>query len=98
LSGNKDDKFKFSLIFIDAGWYGKGCYFTSSADYAASMYAKPNPNGEMPLLISYIQWSNCYPVIENPTSSKEFLGAHIKSGYDMHYTVSIILNFISLMI
>ena len=43
-----------SLATLDEGFFGKGMYFTTCADYAAEMYAQPNLDEEYPLLLCWV--------------------------------------------
>jgi len=56
-----------TLSVLDAGWYGQGVYFTSSARYAVPYYAtKKDPA----IIIAYVIPGNIYPVIEHPKKPK----------------------------
>lgn len=71
-----------ALASLDAGYYGKGIYFTSSATYASSYYS----NKDDPCIIVALGiFGNSYPVIEHPNSDNSMLGKPIVSGYQSHY-------------
>jgi len=56
----------------DAGYYGKGLYFTTSAEYALPYFAtKPSPT----VLICFLITGNSYPVIEHPRAEKNLMGS-----------------------
>jgi hypothetical protein len=69
----------------DAGYYGKGLYFTTSAEYALPYFAtKPSPT----VLICYLITGNSYPVIEHPKSSKNnLMGSALMPNYQSHYVL-----------
>jgi len=68
----------------DEGWYGRGIYFTSHADYAL-YYAEPNSRGEKIITINYVVPGNVYPVCENPKESDSLSGKPCAKGYQSHY-------------
>eukprot|EP01126_Amoeba_proteus_P056654 TRINITY_DN7142_c0_g2_i3.p1 TRINITY_DN7142_c0_g2~~TRINITY_DN7142_c0_g2_i3.p1 ORF type:complete len:274 (-),score=74.82 TRINITY_DN7142_c0_g2_i3:149-970(-) len=73
------------LSSLDAGWYGKGVYFTTFTKYCIPYFSKRQ---DPAVIISFVIMGNTYPVIENPKESgKTFLGAALKSGYNSHYVV-----------
>jgi len=69
----------------DAGYYGKGLYFTTSAEYALPYFAtKPSPT----VLICYLITGNSYPVIEHPKSSKQnLMGGALMPNFQSHYVL-----------
>eukprot|EP01114_Cavostelium_apophysatum_P019510 TRINITY_DN6310_c0_g1_i2.p1 TRINITY_DN6310_c0_g1~~TRINITY_DN6310_c0_g1_i2.p1 ORF type:complete len:939 (-),score=210.77 TRINITY_DN6310_c0_g1_i2:108-2924(-) len=73
----------------DAGYFGKGIYFTSHLDYAAlDCYSSANSEGEKVLILCYIVVGNTYPCIEHPQKEKdELYGKGCKPGYDSHFAV-----------
>lgn len=74
-----------ALSSVDAGFYGRGIYFTSSAQYALPYYsAKPKPA----LLLCLAIPGNIYPVVEGPRDKDSLLGAPIKSGYQSNYVLT----------
>eukprot|EP01114_Cavostelium_apophysatum_P019166 TRINITY_DN6095_c0_g1_i2.p1 TRINITY_DN6095_c0_g1~~TRINITY_DN6095_c0_g1_i2.p1 ORF type:complete len:616 (+),score=141.75 TRINITY_DN6095_c0_g1_i2:38-1885(+) len=79
-------KYKFSeLSTIEDGYYGKGMYFTSSAEYAVNLYSRLD---NRVLLISFVTPGNPNPCTENPNIPRESLiGRVIKQGYDSHYAL-----------
>jgi len=71
-----------TLSSLDAGYYGAGIYFTTSAKYAVPYFAtKPDPS----ILISWVMVGNAYPVIEHPRKKGSLAGMIIKPGYQSHY-------------
>jgi len=74
-----------ALSSLDAGFYGSGIYFTSSAQYALPYYSgKKNPA----VLICLAIPGNVYPVTEHPKSENTIMGQPIKSGYQSHYVLT----------
>eukprot|EP01126_Amoeba_proteus_P066184 TRINITY_DN9528_c0_g1_i1.p1 TRINITY_DN9528_c0_g1~~TRINITY_DN9528_c0_g1_i1.p1 ORF type:complete len:709 (-),score=117.87 TRINITY_DN9528_c0_g1_i1:263-2305(-) len=72
------------LSSLDAGWYGKGIYFTSYAKYCVPYISNRK---DPAMLISYVIMGNTYPIIEQPTDPDSFMGAAMKAGYNSHYIV-----------
>jgi len=69
----------------DDGWYGRGIYFTSSAQYAM-YYAKQNTQGEKILTLNFLVPGAIYPVIEDPRNESESLvGRPCQKGHQSHY-------------
>jgi len=75
-----------ALAKLDSGYYGKGIYFTTSAEYGLPYYAtKVSPT----IIISLVISGNSYPVIEHPRLSKRsFMGAALMPGYNSHYILT----------
>jgi len=74
-----------ALSSLDAGYYGCGIYFTSSAQYALPYYStKRNPA----VLICLTIPGNVYPVTEHPKEENTLLGLPIKGGYQSHYVLT----------
>jgi len=74
-----------ALSSLDAGYYGKGIYFTSSCLYATPYFGtKPEPA----IIICFIIPGNVRPVIENREEEHSFLGVPIDSGYQSHYILT----------
>jgi len=71
-----------ALSSLDAGYFGKGVYFTSSCKYSYP-YTKFGPNPCM--ILSFVNPGNIYPVIENHQSDFSLLGSAIIPGYNSHY-------------
>jgi len=68
----------------DAGYYGKGLYFTTSAEYALPYYAtKPSPT----VLICFLITGNSYPVIEHPRGQKNLMGSALMPNFHSHYVL-----------
>jgi len=74
-----------NLGILDAGWYGKGMYFTSSCLYAIPYYASKKKPA---LVIAYICPGNVYPVIEMPKGEDTLNGQPMKNGYNSHFVVT----------
>lgn len=74
-----------ALSSLDAGYYGKGIYFTTHLLYTLPYCgAKRNPA----IIISYLNMGNIYPVTEDHKGSKSLLGTALKSGYNSHYIMT----------
>jgi len=74
-----------SLSILDAGFYGKGMYFSSSALYCCPyIVTKQDPV----LLVCLVSPGNPFPVIVGPKEQKNFLGAPINSGHQSHYVLT----------
>jgi len=71
-----------SLSSLDAGYFGKGIYFTSYGMYTLPYVASRNNPA---LILSYTLPGNVYPVIEDHQGPKSLVGAAIKNGYSSHY-------------
>jgi hypothetical protein len=70
-----------SLAKLDAGWYGKGIYFTSYPCYTIQYTGSINPS----IIVSYVIPGNVYPVIEESEHEDNLVGKPIKSGYQSNY-------------
>jgi len=74
-----------SLSLLDSGYYGKGIYFSTSAQYVIPYFGtKPNPT----ILICLAVPGNPYPVIEPPSAEENWSGKHLMSGYQSHYVIT----------
>jgi len=74
-----------ALSSLDAGYYGKGIYFTSSCLYATPYFAtKPEPA----ILVCFCIPGNVRPIVENREEKICFLGVPIDSGYQSHYVLT----------
>ena len=74
-----------SLSSLDAGYYGKGIYFTSHLLYTLPYCGgKRNPA----VIISYLNMGNIFPVTEDHKGAKSLLGSALKSGYNSHYVLT----------
>jgi len=74
-----------ALSSLDAGFYGKGIYYTSSCMYATPYFAtKPAPS----ILVCLIVPGNVRPIIEDYRGDVSFLGVAIDSGYQSHYCLT----------
>jgi len=71
-----------ALSSLDAGFYGKGIYFSTTAIYTLPYFGtRKNPA----LIISWLFPGNVYPVIEHRQNTDGLIGAAIKAGYNSHY-------------
>uniref|UniRef100_A0A6B2KXN4 Fibronectin type-II domain-containing protein n=1 Tax=Arcella intermedia TaxID=1963864 RepID=A0A6B2KXN4_9EUKA len=74
-----------ALARLDKGYYGKGIYFTTSAEYGLPYYAtKKIPT----VIISMVISGNAFPVIEHPDSKNNIMGAAMTPGYHSHYVLT----------
>jgi len=74
-----------SLSSLDAGFYGKGIYFTTYMLYALQYFAgKKDPA----VILSFILPGNCYPTTEHPHKPHNLLGSPLKNGFNSHYVVT----------
>jgi len=74
-----------ALSKIDAGFYGKGIYFSSHALYTLPYVVSAK---EPAILICLIIPGNPFPVIVGPQEPNSFLGAPISNGYQSHYVIT----------
>jgi len=71
-----------ALATLDAGYYGKGLYFTSYAKYTIPYCcSKPNPA----ILVCLLLPGNPFPVCEHPKEERSLQGHPLHSGYQSHY-------------
>jgi len=70
-----------SLNTLDAGFFGKGIYMTSYAEYALRYAAGHHPA----IIIAYIIPGHPYPVIEDHRYDGTLLGSALKPGCQSHY-------------
>jgi len=74
-----------TLSTLDAGFYGKGIYFSTSALYTLPYFA----NRRSPaILICLTAPGNPYPVTESPNTKTSLVGKPLLSGYQSHYVVT----------
>jgi len=74
-----------NISTLDAGYYGKGIYFTTYLLYTLPYLTRLQPA----LIISYCTPGNVWPVIEHPNEDNpNELGAPLKSGYNSHYIIA----------
>jgi len=74
-----------ALSKIDDGWYGKGIYFSSNAQYVIPYFAtRKNPA----IMICLLLPGNPYPVTESHLQKPNLFGEHIVSGHQSHYVVT----------
>jgi len=72
-----------TLSLIDAGFYGSGIYFTTSAQYTLPYFISTI---DPCVIISLLIPGNAYPVIEHPQKPEESLtGRTLFRGYQSHY-------------
>eukprot|EP01127_Copromyxa_protea_P020465 TRINITY_DN6860_c0_g1_i1.p1 TRINITY_DN6860_c0_g1~~TRINITY_DN6860_c0_g1_i1.p1 ORF type:complete len:574 (+),score=115.76 TRINITY_DN6860_c0_g1_i1:1287-3008(+) len=73
-----------ALSLLDAGYYGRGIYFTTSSAYAANYISgKSDPA----LIISFVTPGNVFPVTEHHAGSESLIGQALKSGYNSHFAL-----------
>eukprot|EP01125_Pyxidicula_operculata_P020486 TRINITY_DN7584_c0_g1_i1.p1 TRINITY_DN7584_c0_g1~~TRINITY_DN7584_c0_g1_i1.p1 ORF type:complete len:1741 (-),score=240.11 TRINITY_DN7584_c0_g1_i1:66-5117(-) len=74
-----------SMSSLDAGYYGSGIYFSSSALYTLPYFGtKKSPT----ILICLVFPGNTYPTIEDRNGPNSLLGKPIKPGYQSHYVLT----------
>jgi len=75
-----------ALSNLDAGFYGKGIYFTTHTLYAYPYFqGRDKPS----IIISFIIPGNIYPTTESPTVREtSLLGKGIVSGYNSHFILT----------
>lgn len=69
-----------SLNSLDPGFFGRGIYLTSNAEYALR-YAGTKPA----IVIAWILPGHPYPVVEDHKSDESLLGAPLQPGCQSHY-------------
>jgi len=74
-----------SLSSLDAGYYGKGIYFSS---YSVYLFPYIAPKRSPAIIVSWVIPGNVYPVTEDRRSGHSLLGAALKSGYNSHFVVT----------
>eukprot|EP01126_Amoeba_proteus_P005367 TRINITY_DN11794_c0_g1_i3.p1 TRINITY_DN11794_c0_g1~~TRINITY_DN11794_c0_g1_i3.p1 ORF type:complete len:298 (-),score=75.34 TRINITY_DN11794_c0_g1_i3:228-1121(-) len=75
-----------ALSSLDAGFYGRGIYFTTHAIYASPYIVEKKTPA---LIISFVIPGNIYPVTEAHDDTKgSLLGTPIKTGYQSHYVLT----------
>jgi len=74
-----------ALSSLDAGYYGKGIYFTSSCLYATPYFAT---KAEPAILVCLTIPGNVRPIVEHRSGTPNFLGVPIDSGYQSHYVLT----------
>jgi len=74
-----------ALSSLDAGFYGKGIYFSSSCLYTTPYFVtKKNPC----IIICLIIPGNTRPIVETKNEKISYLGVTIDSGYQSHYVIT----------
>lgn len=73
------------LSTVDAGFYGKGIYFTTKLLYTMA-YAYTNQNPAV--IVSYINLGHVYPVTEDHKGPQTLLGGPLKQGYNSHFVMT----------
>ena len=66
----------------DWGWYGRGLYLTSVADYAEK-YTKDGGA----FVVCYTIPAKVYPVVEGPGAPGNFNGQQAVDGFQSHFTI-----------
>jgi len=74
-----------ALSTLDAGFYGKGIYFSSHGLYTVPYFAT---NSSPVILICLTIPGNPLPIIEHPQKKDNFLGKPISGGYQSHYVLT----------
>eukprot|EP01123_Difflugia_compressa_P015883 TRINITY_DN9294_c0_g1_i1.p1 TRINITY_DN9294_c0_g1~~TRINITY_DN9294_c0_g1_i1.p1 ORF type:complete len:313 (-),score=49.00 TRINITY_DN9294_c0_g1_i1:47-934(-) len=73
-----------ALSTLDAGYYGKGIYFTESGLYAVPYFGiRRDPA----IIISYIIPGNPYPTTEHRAGEDSLLGSALMNGHMSHFVV-----------
>lgn len=74
-----------ALSSLDAGFYGVGMYFSSSALYTLPYFAsKKNPA----ILLVCLNPGNPFPVVEDRKEKDSFYGKPIRPGYQSNYVLT----------
>jgi len=73
-----------ALSSLDAGYYGKGVYFSTDSNYISPYFAKSDVPA---ILVNFILPGNVFPVTEDHTGSEKLLGSAMKAGYQSHYVL-----------
>jgi hypothetical protein len=77
-----------TVATLDAGWYGRGVYFTKDVNYAKSYSQLASKNNELCLILGLVVCGNIYPVTERKGSPSNLEGKPVVStGYQSHYAV-----------
>jgi len=75
-----------AISSLDAGFFGKGIYFTTSSKYAlpyATLQSDPA------IIISYVVPGNIYPTSEQHKGPKSLAGKPLRTpGYNSHYVLT----------
>jgi len=58
------------LSSLDAGYFGAGVYFSTNLEYALS-YTAGDEGNEDCVLLCYLLYGKCFPVVEPPTLVNE---------------------------
>uniref|UniRef100_A0A6B2L0J6 SAM domain-containing protein n=1 Tax=Arcella intermedia TaxID=1963864 RepID=A0A6B2L0J6_9EUKA len=77
-----------TVATLDAGWYGRGIYFTSHVDYAKyySGLAYPKSPEKRCIILVMVVAGNSFPVTENHLGEDSLSGKPVYStGYQSHY-------------
>jgi len=70
---------------FDKGFYGKGVYLSTSAQYVRQYLSfKKQPC----ILVCFVVLGKCYPVVETHTGLSSLEAKPIKLGYNSHYVVT----------
>jgi len=74
-----------ALSTLDAGFYGKGIYFSTAATYIIPYIARKRDPAVL-ICLSFL--GNSYPVTEHYKGEQSLLGTALKSGYQSHYVIT----------
>jgi hypothetical protein len=74
-----------ALASLDAGFYGKGIYFTTYTNYAIPYFMNKS---EPAVLVTLGTFGNIYPVIEHPQHYNNLVGKPLISGYQSHFVLT----------
>jgi len=73
-----------ALSTTDVGYYGRGIYFTSYAQYSFPYFmSRDNPS----LILAYLVVGNAYPVVEHHLKKGNLVGQALKAGFNSHYVL-----------
>jgi len=73
------------LSSLDAGYFGKGIYFTTCSMYCLPYISiRRNPA----IILSWVIPGNVYPTIEDHRGPNSLLGGPIKAGFNSHFIVA----------
>lgn len=73
-----------TLSQLDAGWYGKGMYFTSSAMYSLLYMKSQSPA----IILCWALPGHVYPLTEHPNQPGSMWGQALQAGFDSHYVLT----------
>jgi len=79
-----------NLSSTDAGFYGKGIYFSSSASYTVPYFSNTRKPA---ILICFTIPGHPFPVNEHPKDDLNLSGKALYVGYQSHYVVTTVAGF-----